>query len=120
MISKSTKELIIEKARAYMKDKGLSQDAFTAHVKKMNGGQGFSVAYLNDMLKGSLTTGQKDTNIDDKYFFRIAKAMNLQVRKSFRQHHETDNFILCMNAFGDARDSGVPSAIDGGTGSGKS
>jgi len=120
MISKSTKQQIIQTAQAYMTKHGLSQDKFTAHVKKMNGGQGVSVAYLNDLLKGSFATGQKDTMIDDKYFLRIAKSINVTVRKSYRQHHSTDNFIACMNAFGDARDSGMPNAIDGSTGSGKS
>lgn len=119
-ISKSTKHQIIEAARQYMQSNNLSQDSFSEHVKKMNGGQGFSVAYLNDLLKNKLTTGGKHTPIDDKYFLRIAKAIKLQVKKSYRFHHDTDNYIACMNVFGDARDTCMPYAIDGGTGDGKS
>ena len=120
MINKSTKTQIVDAARNDMRSNQLSQDAFTEHVKKMNGGQGFSVAYLNDMLKGKFTTGHKQTEIDDKYFYRIAKAIKLTIKKSYRYHHDTDNYMLCMNAFSEARESCMPTLIDGGTGSGKS
>lgn len=120
-ISKSTKHAIVEATRQYMMGNNLSQDGFTEHVKKMNGGgKGFSVAYLNDLLKGKFTTGGKQTPIDDKYFLRIAKAIKLQVKKSYRLHHDTDNYKACMNVFGDARDTCMPFGIDGGTGDGKS
>ena len=120
MIDKSTKNQIIEASRRYINENNLSQDAFTEHVRKMNGGQGFSVAYLNDMLKGKHTTGQKQTPIKDKYFMLIAKSINLQVRKTYRKHHDTDNYMMCVNAFNDARDSRLPYAVDGPTGEGKS
>lgn len=121
MIDKNTKHLIIEAARLYMQSNNLSQDAFTDHVKKMGGlSRGFSVAYLNDMLKGKLVTGAKQTQIDDKYFYRIAQAINFIIRKSFRKHHDTDNYFMCLNTFSDARDSKMPYAIDGPTGEGKS
>jgi hypothetical protein len=120
MIDKSTKHQIIEAARQYMQNNGLSQDSFTDHVKRTNGGQGFSVAYLNDMLKGKLVTGAKNTPIDDKYFLRIARSINFQVRKSYRKHHDTDNYLKCMNTFSDARDSRMPYALDGPTGESKS
>jgi hypothetical protein len=120
MLDKNVKHQIIEATRQYMQNNALSQDGFTEHVKKMNGGQGFSVAYLNDMLKGKLVTGAKQTPIDDKYFHRIAKAINFTIRKSYRKHHDTDNYILCLNSFGDSRDSRMPMLIDGLTGEGKS
>lgn len=120
MIDKSTKHLIIESVKQYMQVNNLSQDAFTEHVKKMNGGQGFSVAYLNDMLKGKLVTGAKQTPIDDKYFLRIARSINFTVKKSYRKHHDLDNYLMCMNTFSDARESKMPFAIDGDTGEGKS
>lgn len=119
MISKSTKQQIVEATKKYMSNNGLSQDSFSEHVRKITG-QGFSVAYLNDILKGNLTTGPKKTQINDKYFLRIADAIGMKVRKTFRQHHNTDNFVACMNAFEDARETAVPWAIDGNTGSGKS
>jgi len=120
MIDRSTKQQIMEATRSYMEGNSLSQDAFSEHVKKMNGGQGFSVAYLNDMLKGKFVTGAKHTPIDDKYFMRIARSINFTVRKSYRKHHDTDNFLMCATTFSDARDSKMPYAIDGATGEGKS
>lgn len=120
MIDKNTKHQIVEAARIYMTENQLSQDAFTELVKRTNGGNGFSVAYLNDMLKGKLTTGQKQTPIDDKYFYRIAKAINFAIRKSYRKHHNTDNYMYCINTFREARETKMPFAIDGGTGEGKS
>jgi DNA transposition AAA+ family ATPase len=122
MIDKNTKHQIIEAIRVYMTDNKLSQDAFVEHVKKMNGGmtKGFSVAYLNDMLKDKLTTGNKQTPIDDKYFYRAAQAIRFTVRKSYRKHHENDNFYMCLNTYTDARESRMPFAIDGPTGEGKS
>lgn len=120
MINKSTKLEIVEAAKLYMEKNELGQDSFAKHVVKMNGGQGFSVAYLNDMLKGKFVTGNKQTPIDDKYFVRMAKAIGFTVKKTFRKHHDNDNFLLCMNAFSDARDSRMPYAIDGPTGEGKS
>lgn len=120
MIDKNVKTQIIDAARQYINDNNLSQDAFTDHVRKVNGGQSFSVAYLNDMLKGKHTTGQKNTLIKDKYFLWIAKAINLQVRKTYRKHHDTDNYMMCINTFQDARDSRMPYALDGPTGEGKS
>jgi DNA transposition AAA+ family ATPase len=119
MISKSTNQQIMEEARRYMTSNHLSQDGFSEHVRKMTG-QAFSVAYLNDMLKGNLTTGTKDTPIQDKYFLRVADAINLKVRRSFRQHHDTVNYQMCMNTFEDARETCMPFAIDGATGDGKS
>lgn len=119
MLINNTKHQIIEAARAYMQSNGLSQDGFTEHVKKMNGGQGINVAYLNDMLKGRLTTGGKQTPIDDKYFHRVAKAINFVVKKSYRKHHDTDNYLLCMQTFSEARDSKMPMLVDGLTGEGK-
>jgi DNA transposition AAA+ family ATPase len=120
MINKQTKLQIVDAARQYMQNNGLSQDKFSELVKRMNGGAGFSVAYLNDMLKDKFTTGHKQTAIDDKYFMRIAKAINLSVRKSYRQHIDTDNYMQCITTFNDARESGLPHAIDGSTGDGKS
>lgn len=119
MIDKSTKHQISEAARQYMQANNLSQDAFTEHVKKVNGG-GFSVAYLNDILKNKTVTGQKQTPIGDKYYMRIAKAINLQIRKSYRKHHDTENYMMCINTFAEARDTKMPYAIDGPTGEGKS
>lgn len=120
MISKQNKQHIIEKAHLYMQEKGLSQNAMEAHINKSNGGHGVSIAYLSDMFRGKTTTGNKQTAIDDKYYLRIAKAINLQIKKTYRKHHDTDNYIMCMNAFSDARDSKISSGIDGGTGNGKS
>jgi DNA transposition AAA+ family ATPase len=122
MIDQNTKIQIIEATRAYMTTNNLSQDGFTDHVKKMNGGmqKGFSVAYLNDMLKGKLTTGAKQTPIDDKYFQRIATAIDFTIKKSYRKHHDTDNYLACFNTYDDARDAKMPFAIDGNTGEGKS
>jgi len=119
MISKSTKQEIVEATKKYMSSNGLSQDSFSEHVRKITG-QGFSVAYLNDILKGNLTTGPKKTQINDKYFLRMADAINLKIRKTFRQHHNTDNFVACMNTFEDARETAMPWGLDGGTGDGKS
>lgn len=119
-INKQTKIAIMEAAREYMTHKGLSQDGFVDHIKKMNGGMGVSVAYLNDMLKLKFVTGRKQTPITDKYFHRIAKGISFTVRKTFRMHHDTDNYLQCMNTFSDARDSKMPHAIDGRTGDGKS
>lgn len=120
MIDRSTKTNIIEAARLYMQSNGLSQDAMTGHVKKMNGGNGFSVAYLNDMLKGKFTTGNQQTPINDKYYMQLARSINFTVRKTYRKHHDTANFQLCMDTFSEARDSKMPYAIDGETGEGKS
>jgi len=120
MITKETKLQIVDAARHYMQTNVLGQDKFAEHVKKMNGGAGFSVAYLNDMLKGKFNTGHKQTEIDEKYFLRIAKAINLNVRKSYRHHLDTDNYMQCITTFDDARESRLPHAIDGGTGDGKS
>ncbi len=120
MLDKNTKQQIVEAARNYAEQGKLSQDAFCEYVKAMNGGQSFSVAYWNDLLKGKITTGQKQTPIDDKYFLRIAKAINYTVRKSYRRHHDTDNFLACMSTFADARESRMPVLIDGLTGEGKS
>jgi DNA transposition AAA+ family ATPase len=120
MLDKNSKHQIIEAVKIYMSEKGLSQDAFVEHVKKTGGmTKGFSVAYLNDMLKGKLTTGNKQTEIDDKYFHRVAQAIGMSVRKSYRKHHDLDNYHRCMNTFSDARDSRMPFAIDGTTGEGK-
>lgn len=119
-ISKQTKQQIIEKAQHYMHEKGLSQNAMEAHVTRANNGHGVSIAYLSDMFRGKTTTGNKQTAIDDKYYLRVAKAINMEIKKTYRKHHDTDNYMMCMNAFSDARDSKVASGIDGGTGNGKS
>lgn len=119
-IDKSTKHKIIEAAIQYADSNHLSQDNFTDHVKKVNGGQGFSVAYWNDLKKGKLVTGSKNTPIDDKYFLRIAKAINYTVRKTYRRHHDTDNYVMYMSTFSDARESRMPYAIDNATGESKS
>lgn len=119
-LSKSTKQQIIEHAKQYVQHHSLSQDAFSEHVKKVCGGQGVNVAYINDLFKGKMTTGVQQTAIDDKYFLRIAKATNLQIRKTYDFHHELDNYLMIMNALSDARDTGLPVAIDGNTGDGKS
>lgn len=115
MYTESQKETIVRAFQSYLSDKGISQNKFAGLVD-------VNVGYLSAMSNrkwNEMAVGSKTVKIDDLYFNRIAKFLNLNLSENFWGHFDTDNYIQIVNTLEDARRMKERKALDGATGTGK-
>ena len=111
------KKLIVQAAQTYMSDKGISQNEF-ARFTTVN------ASYLSSIMNGVFTftnaRTRKETDIDDKFFLMIAKAIGYKVSKDYWPLVETDQFVDIAKELTEAKETATTRIIVGETGCGKS
>lgn len=111
------KKLIVQAAQTYMSDKGISQNEF-ARFTAVN------ASYLSSIMNGVFTftnaRTRKETDIDDKFFLMIAKAIGYKVSKDYWPLVETDQFVDIAKELTEAKETATTRIIVGETGCGKS
>lgn len=105
---------IVEGAKAYLKEKNLSQADFSAHTK-------INQAYLSHMLNGKfvLKTDTVEVEIADKWFMALAEAIGLELNKNFWGTVQTVQFTEIIGALESAKQTRRSGSIICDTGMGK-
>lgn len=108
------KQHIVSAAIEYMREQSLTQ----ADVSKM---AGVPAAYLSNMLNGkhSITTGNGETEIADKYWVGLAGAVGYSIDTVYWEHVMTSQFKRIIVELTAAKETGGTRTIIGPTGSGK-
>jgi DNA transposition AAA+ family ATPase len=75
-------------------------------------------SYMSHILQGKTFIGP--TEIKDKYYTAICKAISLELKHETWRHFNTENFKLFINQIKKVRESKERLALDGDTGAGKS
>ncbi len=97
--------------RQYLDEKNSSQ----AQLAKM---AGVGAAYVTQILQGKTHIGE--TQIKDKYYIDLCRAIGYNVTVQKWRHFDTANYMLQFTEVENARENKTRLVIDGDTGSGKS
>jgi DNA transposition AAA+ family ATPase len=110
------KHQIVEAAKAYMAEHGLSQNEM-AKKSSVNSG------YLSQMLKPesdfTYQAGDKKGQIADTHFFNLAQFIGLSLEKTYWEVKQTGQLLATLANLKDAKAVGSAGVIIGETGSGK-
>ena len=109
------KKQIVEAAKIYAADNGLSQDAMAEK-------SGMNISYINAMFKGMATIavkGGKMVEIKDSYYKKLAKAIGYSFEPVFWEQVDTPQYVQIYTELLDARSSGRAKMLIGETGCGK-
>lgn len=115
-MKQTTKQTIANALRDYLNSKGLTQSDF---AKKIN----ISAEYISHILKEnsnfSISTGNGNTLIADKYFTKIADFIGFELTKTYWETKPTNQLVSLIANLQDAKDYGATNVITGDTGGGK-
>ena len=105
---------IIDAAKVYLKEKGLTANAL-AKKSKVN------VSYLSNMLRGVFVAqaNGKDVIISDYHYQRLADFIGLRLNKVYWPILPTDQFVDIIASLESAKENGTSGMIIGDTGTGK-
>lgn len=110
-LSSHQKTEIANKLKEYLSEKELSQAQF---CKISDIGE----AYVSHIIQGKNKIGK--TEIKDKYYLSICKAIDYTIDIKIWRHFNTDNFKMMINKLKWARANAERLVLDGDTGAGKS
>lgn len=113
-MNSETKNQVIEALEAFIKQHDLSASRIAQET-------GVNPSYISQMRRGIFSTpvGDKEVEIKDMYFAKIADYIGFKIDKSFWEPVPTEQLKRAMATLEDAREFGYASVIIGPTGSGK-
>lgn len=113
-MNQELKNKIIEGLEAYM-------DAHSVKQSEIAKQASVNAAYLIQMRKGgnTVSVGNKDVVIADKYYKRIANLVGVATEKQYWPTRPTIQMKEILNALQDAKDAGEVAVLIGDTGCGK-
>lgn len=109
------KKQIIDSAKSYAVENGLSQDVFADMV-------GVNVSYINALWNGNFSLKSKNNKgveIKESYFKKIAGTIGYKYEPVYWSLVETDQYLQIYTELLDAKNSGRMKLLIGSTGCGK-
>jgi DNA transposition AAA+ family ATPase len=115
MMTQEQKKQIMGALESYMSEHGISQNEV---IKR----SGVNSNYITEMRRGhySVTVGEKEVAIADKYFQKIADLAGISTRKTYWKMQPTTQLKEALAVLEDARQFGDMNLVIGDTGAGKS
>lgn len=110
------KKAIMQAAASYMKDKGITQGAFSKLT-------GVNTSYMSSMVNGVFTytyakTGE-ERDIDNRWFVAIANVIGYPLKKEYWPLVQTEQFVDIAKELTEAKETSMVRILIGETGCGK-